>query len=312
MNDRNGTAHRGKTGMTVTVRAPAKVNLHLEVLKQRHDGYHEIETVLQAVTIFDQVSVTLVERRPGGPPGVEFAVVPAARGVPEDAGNLCWRAACHFCRQMGVSGSLRMSLTKQIPVAAGLGGGSSDAAAVLVACDRLFGTGLESPRLEELGAALGADVPFFIRGGTALGRGIGTLLTPLPLLRSGRFLIVKPGMELRTQDVYRGLKMGLTVNSAAANIHVIKAQLARFPRKTWPGYNRLEDVVLPAHPALQRLVLRLRELAPVAMMCGSGAAVFGVFPDEYSFAKISEELTGEGLYFRIVGPHAAGVEIMDD
>lgn len=297
---------------TVVARAPAKVNLHLEVLKQRHDGYHEIETVLQAVQIFDTLTVNLAERRPGGRPDLQLVVQPDVRGVTDDANNLCWRAAAHFCREMGVSGRLVLGLTKVIPVGAGLGGGSSDAAAVLVACNRLFATGLDEDQLQDLGAPLGADVPFFIRGGTALGRGIGTTLTPLPLIRSGRFLIVKPGMELSTQEVYRGLKMGLTVRCAAANIQVIRPQLARFPRKTWPGYNRLEDVVLPAHPALHRLVLRLRELAPVAMMSGSGSAVVGVFPDEYDFAKISAELKGEGLQFQIVGPHAAGVEIMDD
>ncbi|MBU2502770.1 4-(cytidine 5'-diphospho)-2-C-methyl-D-erythritol kinase [bacterium] len=299
-------------GRTVAVRAPAKVNLHLEVLKQRHDGYHEIETILQAVTLFDRVTVELVERYPGGEPRLDISVSASGIQAPGDETNLCWQAARHFCREAGVSGHLRIALHKEIPIAAGLGGGSSDAAAVLVACDRLFETKLDVEDLEVMAAPLGADVPFFIRGGTALGRGIGTRLTRLPLIRSGQFLILKPDLELRTKEVYANLKMGLTVNSAKANIQVIKPQLARFPRKTWPGFNRLEDVVLPWSPALQRLVFQLREQAPIAMLSGSGSAVFGVFPDSTVLSPIAREYEVTGLFVRIVGPHAAGVEIRDD
>ena len=294
----------------VTLRAPAKVNLHLEILRQRHDGYHDIETVLQAVTLFDRVRVTLEEERPGGAPDISLTV-DGARDVPADESNLCWQAARHFCREQGVSGILQIDLVKEIPAAAGLGGGSSDAAAVLVACDHLFGTRLEQSRLQELGSALGSDIPFFVTGGTALGRGRGTQLTPLPAVQSGQFLIIKPHMDLSTPEVYGDLKMGLTVNSPKANIQVIKPILARFPQKTWPGFNRLEEVVLPAQPSLQRLVLRLRQLAPVAMLSGSGSAVFAVFPEGRDLAPVAEEFTQAGLFVRVAGPHPAGVQILD-
>lgn len=303
---------RRPVGRALSLRAPAKVNLHLEVLRQRHDGYHDIETILQAVGLFDRLRVELVEERPGGEPDISLTVDGMQGDVPADASNLAWRAARHFCRETGVSGDLRIHLTKEIPAAAGLGGGSSDAAAVLVACDELFGTGLETSRIERLGAELGSDVPFFVRGGTALGRGRGTVLTSLPPVRTGRFLIVKPDLELQTQDVYGRLKMGLTVNSAKANIQVIKSILARFPQKTWPGFNRLEDVVLPAQPALQRLVLRLRQLAPVAMLSGSGSAVFAVFPGGRDLAEQAGEFEQTGLFVRTVAPHPGGVEVLRD
>ena len=201
----------------------------------------------------------------------------------------------------------RLRLVKRIPAGAGLGGGSSDAAAVLVACNTLFETGLEAAELEKMAAPLGADVPFFVRGGTALGRGIGTLLTPLPTVRSGQFLIVKSGLHLQTQDVYGELKMGLTVHSPKANIGVIRPLLARFPQRNWPGFNRLEEVVLPSQPAVQRLVHRLRELAPVALLCGSGAAAFGAFGAGRDMTEIVEEFRQAGLWVRLVGPHPAGV-----
>jgi 4-diphosphocytidyl-2-C-methyl-D-erythritol kinase len=305
----NGTGFiKGRLAVerTVALQAPAKVNLHLEVLRRRHDGYHDIETVLQAVALFDAVRVTLHERYPGGEPAIGLGLGGDV-DVPADESNLCWRAARHFCRETGVSGRLSIHLEKRIPAGAGLGGGSADAAAVLVACDRLFATGREPRELEKLGSGLGSDVPFFVRGGTQLGRGRGTLLTPLPTVRSGQFLIVKPPFELSTSDVYGRLKMGLTVNSPAANIHVLKPILARFPQKTWPGYNRLEEVVLPEQPALQRHVLRMRTLAPVAMLSGSGSAVVGVFEEGRDLTAIRGEFEQAGLWTRIVGPHAAGV-----
>ena len=218
MTESNGGGYvKGKrpVGRSVTLRSPAKVNLHLEVLRQRHDGYHEIESVLQAVAWFDQVRVTLQEQFPGGEPLISLTVSGDAT-VPMDETNLAWQAARLFCRTQHMSGRLDIEIEKSIPPGAGLGGGSGNAAAVLVACDRLFGTRLETEQLREMGGELGADVPFFVTGGAALARGVGTRLTPLPSVKSGQFLIVKPEMALSTSDVYRNLKMGLTVNSPKA------------------------------------------------------------------------------------------------
>lgn len=316
--NRNSRADDGFVGgrkpvnLRLRLRAPAKVNLHLEVLRRRHDGYHEIETVLQAVQLFDTIEVALDEQWLGRPPEIAIEVVGPVRGVPADETNLCWRAARLFCDQQRVSGRLRLKLHKEIPTCAGLGGGSSDAAAVLVACDRLFDTRLDRADLEKMGAELGADVPFFVRGGTMLGRGIGTILTPLPTVHNCQFLIIKPALNLNTSEVYGRLNLGLTVQSPKASIAVIKPILARFPQKTWPGFNRLEDVVLSGQPGLQRLVLDLRETAVVAMLSGSGSAVFGVFPADRDLAQVAGGFSEAGLFVRVVGPHPGGVEIMDD
>ncbi|RKZ15175.1 4-(cytidine 5'-diphospho)-2-C-methyl-D-erythritol kinase [bacterium] len=310
MTDQTYTKGRRTVNRRLVLRAPAKVNLHLEVLRRRHDGFHDVETVLQAVRLFDRVTVDLDEQRPGGPADISLSVS-GVPGVPADDTNLCWQAAVHFCRKVGVSGTLRIHLEKEIPAAAGLGGGSSDAAAVLVACDRLFDTRLDQERLESLAGDLGSDVPFFIAGGTALARGRGTRLTRLTPVQSGQFLIIRPHLNLSTSEVYEDLKMGLTVNSPKANIQVIKSILARFPQKTWPGFNRLEDVVLPTHPLVQRMVLRLRELEPVAMLSGSGSAVFAVFPDDYDMTPVAGEFEQAGLFVRAVGPFSTGVQVLD-
>lgn len=301
---------RRTVNRVIDAQAPAKVNLHLEVLRLRHDGYHEVETVLQAVTLYDRLTVALKDEFAGGEPRLRLTV--SGRGtVPADETNLCWRAARHFCRATGRSGEISVDLHKEIPAAAGLGGGSSDAAGVLAALDRLFGTQMEPPQLEAMAEPLGADVPFFIRGGTALGRGTGTRLTTLPTLRSGCFLIVHSGLELKTAEVYADLKMGLTVNPPTANIKVIKPMLARFPQRTWPGFNRLEEAVLPQQPSLQRTVLRLRQLAPVAMMSGSGSAVVAIFADGTDVSDLVGEFEEAGMFVRVVGPHAAGVSLTE-
>jgi 4-diphosphocytidyl-2-C-methyl-D-erythritol kinase len=308
MTDWAATKGKRQVGSTLLMRAPAKINLHLEVLKHRHDGYHEVETILQAVTLYDEVEVTLVEEFAGGEPIIQLTVA-GNDDVPNDKTNLCWMAARKYCQQMRVSGKIVLNLLKVIPAGGGLGGGSSDAAAVLVALDRLFDKKSDPEDLERIGAMLGADVPFFIKGGTALGRGVGTELTQLPQICHAQFLIVKPAKNLDTSEVYGNLKMGLTVNSAKANIKVVKPLLARFPQENWLGFNRLEEVVLPGQPELQRLVLELREEAPVAMLSGSGSAVYAAYPREKDLSSLVAQYEDAGYFVRAVGAHVAGVEV---
>jgi 4-diphosphocytidyl-2-C-methyl-D-erythritol kinase len=294
----------------VTLRAPAKVNLHLEVLRLRPDGYHDIETILQAVTLFDRLKLTLHDRFPSRKPQIDLIVRPAGT-APADGTNLCCQAVRLFCREMGVSGHIRLDLAKEIPCEAGLGGGSSNAAAALIGCNQLFGTGLEISELEALLAQIGSDAPFFVRGGTLLGRGRGSDLTPLPAIGRGYFLLIKPEIQLKTSSVYAKLKMGLTVRSPKATLSGVKSLIARFPTSSWFGFNRLEEVVFPAQPALQRMVLQLRELAPVAMLSGSGSAAFAVFPAADQATEIAKGFARFCPFVRIVVPHAGGVEFTD-
>jgi 4-diphosphocytidyl-2-C-methyl-D-erythritol kinase len=290
--------------------APAKLNLHLEVLKLRHDGYHEVETVLQAIDLQDRIQVTMRGPRRGGQPEVEVLMRPAGV-VPEDTQNLCWQAAALFCQRLGVSGQIQVEVDKEIPVGAGLGGGSSDAMAVLVACNRLFDSGLDLDELAAMGAELGSDVPFFARGGTQLARGRGTDLTPLPNLKRVPFIVLKPAFSVATEGAYRALKMGLTVRTPAANLQVIKPLLATFPGRPWFGFNRLEEVVLPQHPELSRLLLMLREEMPVAMMTGSGSAVFGVLRSAGRGEELIQELGSSLEFARLVEPSSRGVIVLE-
>lgn len=295
----------------VHVQSPAKVNLHLEVLHRREDGYHEIETILQAVTLFDRLEVELVEAWEDRPPTIELSVDPHG-AAPSDATNLVHRAAELFCARTGRSGHLRLDLRKEIPTMAGLGGGSGNAAAALAACDRLFRTGLAREELEALGAELGSDVPFFVRGGTQLARGRGTELTPLTPVRRCHFLIVKPKVSLSTAGVYERLNLGLTTRSPKVSIRNAEALIARFPGGSWFGTNRLEEVVLPDQPALHRLLLDLREHASVALLAGSGSAIFGAFADDRIMAGIEQRFAADGLDVRRARPHPGGVVFTDE
>jgi 4-diphosphocytidyl-2-C-methyl-D-erythritol kinase len=295
----------------VTAFAPAKVNLHLEVLRKRDDGYHEIETILQAVDLHDRLDVAWRESWRDRPPRIDLSVEPFG-AAPDGEENLCWQALALFCRETGVSGRFRIDLRKEIPAGAGLGGGSSDAAAVLVACDRLARTGLSADELEILGARLGSDVPFFVRGGTQLGRGRGTDLRRLRALRGGEFLIVMPDMTLQTSTIYRQLNMGLTTRSPKVNIRHIEALIARFPTGSWFGGNRLEDVVVPGYPVLQRLLAVLHEHASIVMLSGSGAAVFAVFSDHGRLEEARQAVARPDWFVRVARPQAAGVIVRDD
>ena len=308
MKTRTGTDGRRTI---LEIACPAKLNLHLEVLRKREDGYHEIETVLQAIDLFDVLRIESRPQAPDAEPRFDIDVDPVG-SAPESADNLCIRAAKRFCDRTRRGGHFVFRLRKRIPTKAGMGGGSSNAAAVLVGLDRLLGTRLEQDELEAMGAEIGADVPFFIRGGTQLGRGIGTDLKRLAGLRNGCFLVVKPPIALSTTDVYQYLNMGLTTRSPKVNIRRVEALLARFPEGSWFGNNRLEEVVVPSHPDLQRTLVHLQEKASFAMMTGSGAAIFAICGNRREGEELARDFDRPDWFVEIVRPYGHGVTIKDD
>ena len=186
-------------GRRLTVRARAKVNLGLEVLSRRADGYHELLTLLSAVDLADRVTIEITNRERGAAP---ISLTCDAPGVPPGPDNLAWRAAEAMRREVGDAPPVRIHLAKAIPVAAGLGGGSADAAAVVAGLDRLWGVRLTGARRQALATGLGMDVPFFLGSGAALGTGRGERLAPAPALAPLPLVLVNPGFPLATRDVY--------------------------------------------------------------------------------------------------------------
>ena len=257
--------------LKVTVRAHAKVNLDLRVLGLRPDGYHELRTVFQSIELHD----TLACSETPGP----FTLKCRTPGVPLDRGNLIWKAAAALWSSLGRAGEVRdvfVRIDKQIPVAAGLGGGSSDAAAALVALGRLWG-GAPITLLREVGAAIGADVPFFLSGGTALGLGRGEEIYPLVDLPPHFIVIVRPPFGVSTAEAYSWYDEDRAAGQRDENREF---QLLPVP---WPSraaqmINDLEPPVGRRHPEINAIKQQLRELgATAAAMSGSGSAVFGLF-----------------------------------
>ena len=251
------------------VHALAKINLDLRVLGLPPDGYHELRTIFQTVSLADTIDL---EFTPGRHTRVDLAD-PLA--IPD---NLAQRAACLVLESAHVSGALDIRLSKRIPMGAGLGGGSSDAAAILLALPVLAGCRLPLETLLSLAWQLGSDVPFFLLGGRAVGIGRGTELFPLPDGRPFAGLLVAPGLHVSTPAAYRALSPSLTSESQQNKIVSFQSQAWEVAGSGTP-VNDFETVVLKQHEALAELKHRLAKCGAVqAMMTGSGSAVFGLFP----------------------------------
>jgi 4-diphosphocytidyl-2-C-methyl-D-erythritol kinase len=261
-----------KTPAAVRVRAHAKINLDLRVLGTRADGFHELRTVFQAIALHD--SLTCITRE--GPLSVECETP----GVPVDRSNLVWRAADALWRALEREGEARdvvIRLDKQIPLQAGLGGGSTNAAATLLALARLWGATLPAPQLTDVAASLGADVPFFLAGGTALGLGRGDEVYPLADLPRHWVVLLIPGFGVSTVDAYGWYDAEREAGRAAV------AREAQYVPGPWPSraaqmINDLEGPISRHHPEIDQMKAALRRHgAAAAAMSGSGSTVFGLF-----------------------------------
>ena len=257
---------------SLIVGAPAKVNLFLEVLHKRADGYHEINSLFQAVSLFDR----LTGRRRPDRPGVEIRLKHPA-DVPTDDSNLIARAYELMRERFGLVDGLDIELDKNIPVAAGLGGGSSDAAATITTCNILFSLGLTAQEMADLGAEIGSDIPFFFSSGQALVSGRGEVVTEVALQTDYWLGLVTPAVRISTAEAYRQLSLGLTKVKVPVSFRCCKElqELVRFLSETG---NDFESIQLGAHPQLEEIKNGLSDLgALLSRMSGSGPTVFGLY-----------------------------------
>ena len=273
----------------LTLRTPAKVNPVLEVLGPRPDGYHELALVFQAVSLFDELEFHRADS------GVELEILSSPQPLAADDSNLAVRAAKLFIGEaLGGRGGVRLGLQKRIPLAAGLGGGSSDAAAVLSGMDLLFQTGLGKDRLAPWAARLGSDVPFFLWGGTARGTGRGERITPWGPGPEMHLILVKPAGGLSTQAVYRSGKALRSDGTRAASF-----------QKTWqegnPGgiagrlYNGLQEAAFALAPETAEIHREMLEAGALgALVSGSGPTVFGLAENPDRAGEIARRLEGRG------------------
>lgn len=265
-----------------TQRAYAKINIGLDVLRRRADGYHEVKMIMQTVDIYDEL---VLERRKQ--PGIELRMDNSE--LPSGGDNLICRAADLLFREKEITGGVNISLTKRIPIAAGMAGGSADAAAALRGVNELFDLGYSLTELQALGVGLGADIPYCLAGGTMLSEGIGEILTPLPAPPAAHLVIAKPDINVSTAFVYGNLHA-----DRLAWHPDIDGMIAALQKGDLDGIigrlgNVLETVTVKAHPVIEQIKELLRKQgAENALMSGSGPTVFGIFKEKETAARAAE------------------------
>jgi len=273
----------------ITKASPAKVNLYLRVLRKREDGYHDILSLMQRISLCDEMIFA--------PTGGGIVVRCPGTALPEDEGNIVYRAAAAFFSRIGASPGIEITIRKRIPIAAGLGGGSSNAATTLMTLNEMYGSPITREELMRIGTGLGADVPFFIFGKTAWTSGIGDRFPETPILPTFWFVLINPGFAISTKLVYQGLNFGLTKQGINYSIPCFSTKEDVIGGLT----NDLEKVTVKLHPILDEIkALLLASGARGALMSGSGPTVFGIFTDRES-AGIAEKNLGQETRWRVFG-----------
>ena len=268
------------------LKAYGKINLGLDVVRRREDGYHEVRMIMQTVRVYDAIELNRTEEE-----GIRLSTI--LYYLPDNENNLGYRAAKLLMDEFGIRDGVEIKMKKFIPVAAGMAGGSSDAAAVLFGVNKMFGLGLSKQELMERGVRLGADVPYCIMRGTALSEGIGEILTPLPPMPQCRVLIAKPAVSVSTKHVYESLNLPSLGAEAQPDID---ARRAAIEKKDLSGVvsqlgNVLETVTIPENPVIQTLKDKMMEMgADGSLMSGSGPTVFGLFTNQTAAQAAYEEL----------------------
>lgn len=277
----------------IRVRAHGKINLALDVLRKREDGYHEVRMIMQSVGLYDNIEIVNLGQSATGKPEIEIET--NLRYLPNNENNLAYKAALLLMEEFYISAHILIKIKKMIPVAAGMAGGSADAAAVLKGVNKLFGLQLTNEELKKRGVTLGADIPYCIDGGTALSEGIGEILSPLPPMPQCIILLVKPPINVSTKLVYG--KLDAANNEYHPDIDgMIKAiEAGDLYEMTKKMGNVLATVTESEYPIITQIKeLMIEKGAIGSMMSGSGPTVFGIFDnreaakDAYNFFKASD------------------------
>ena len=273
----------------ISLKALAKINLGLDVVRRREDGYHEVRMIMQTIQLYDRLDIKRTQE-----PGIQIQT--NLSFLPVNETNLIYKAAKLLMDEFSITDGVSVKLDKRIPVAAGMAGGSTDAAAMLIGVNRLFSLGLTKRELMERGVQIGADVPYCIMRGTALAEGIGEELSPLPPMVKCPVLIAKPSISVSTKFVYQNLKLDDTTihpdidrlidDIKAKNLHDIAAHMG----------NVLETVTIPNYPVIDEIKKHMLSNGAVgAMMSGSGPTVFGLFDDEDTAKKAYKAMRSSHL-----------------
>lgn len=269
---------------TIQMKAYGKVNLGLDVIRRRKDGYHEVRMIMQTVQLYDKI--TMEERRQKG-----ITLETNLSFLPVNENNIAYKAARMLMEEFHISGGLNIKIEKHIPVAAGMAGGSTDGAAVLYGVNRMYQLGLTKRQLMERGVRLGADVPYCIMRGTVLSEGIGEILTPVAAMPDCHILVAKPPISVSTKYVYEHLKLDSVERHPDIDGMVAALEAGSLKGVADRMENVLETVTIPEHPEIEQIKeVMCSEGALNAMMSGSGPTVFGIFEDKKQGLKARDIL----------------------
>lgn len=273
----------------ISVKALAKINLGLDVVRRREDGYHEVRMVMQTIHLFDRLEIKKMQ-------GGNITIATNLSFLPTNENNLVYKAAKLLMDEFYIADGIDVKLYKHIPVAAGMAGGSTDAAAVLYGMNRIFDLGLTKEELMERGVKIGADVPYCIMRGTALAEGIGEKLTALPPMVKCPVLIAKPQINVSTRFVYENLKLNAKTVHPDINKLVDDITEKDLKKIALDMGNVLETVTIPNYPVIAEIKEQMMEHgAAGSMMSGSGPTVFGLFEKEDTAEAAYEAIRESGL-----------------
>lgn len=267
----------------ISLKAPAKINLFLEILGKRNDGYHEIETVMQEIDLVDNLQFEETQE--------DVKLKCNDKNIPSDENNLVCKAANLILNECGIKKGVLISLEKNIPVGAGLGGGSSDAAATLKALNLLWKIGLNDAELMGFAAKLGSDIPFFIKGKTSLCSGRGEKITPIEVKNEMNYLIIFPHINISTTTIYRNLKIDLTKKIIDVSFFLNALKHHKVAGISKLLFNRLEEVVFATYPDLLDVKMALGHFGFCGLsVSGSGSAFFGLCNDRHQAEAIKSKI----------------------
>jgi len=291
----------------MNLQANAKINLFLNVIGKRNDGYHDIETVFQSINLHDKISIREI------PSGIKIHC--SHPDIPLDQNNIAFKAAEKLIKSSKIDKGVEISIDKKIPIGSGLGGGSADAAATLIGINNIFDLGYSSSELMGVGAGLGADVPFCIMGGTAVGRGIGEILTPLPSLEDIWIVLVNPGFRVSTSWAYKKLNFKLTkseknVSILSKSIDNYVSGLDNLVTVSKHLYNIFESVVETEYPVIADLKKMLKSDKTLAiLMTGSGPTLYGLMKDKASAVYLKDSLLNKVHFCTLTKTSNSGIKI---
>lgn len=259
----------------ISIKAYAKINLTLDVVGKRADGYHDLETIMQSVDLWDRIILKEIDE------GIELES--NIQGFPHGKANIAWRAARLIKDEFKISKGIHIYIDKNIPMEAGLAGGSADCAGVLTGLNRLWDLGMDGEKLRTLGKNLGADVPFCLMGGTALGQGIGDILAPIDAKEELWLVIVRPDFGVSTKEIFSRLRIGDIGRRPDNQMVIGHLEAGRVQDVAENLVNVLEEVTIPMHPEIAQIKSQLiGQGALGSLMSGSGPSVYGIFGDRDS------------------------------